>query len=302
MSSIEGLLKQKGVFGKFVSEETLRRILESRSLRWSRPSSFNDPFDFQVNFSLTLENSQTPTAVHNFDQILLEGPKKATGGHPVSKHVSSLVKDFYDGKRGLDDTRMAFQKFVDTSLAGIQKTVIDDGSSELNDIMVNSLIFCTSLEIQSLLMWAHYSDSHKGAFLLFQPQKNNDWGERLPINYSDVFPKIWKPEQLARVLTAQSKESLVGRPDDVRMAILTKSSQWDYEKEDRFIISDDTATPFSDRSFDENELSAVVLGCKFPTGDMVDLRNKYSSIFSKAGFFSSSKLDDQYSLRFETIK
>lgn len=211
-----------------------------------------------------------------------------------------IVKNL--SKRGLDDTLVLFKKFVDTSLAGIQKTVIDEGSSELNDIMVNSLIFCTSLEIQSLLMWAHYSDDHKGAFLLFRPQKNNDWGDRFPINYDNDFPRIWKPERLAHVLTAQSNDSLIGRTEDVRTAILTKSSQWDYEKEERFIISDDAETVPFDRPFDEDELSAVVFGCKFPTDNAVDLRNKYSSAFLKAGFFSSSKLDDQYGLRFEVLK
>ena len=302
MSSIDELLMQRGVFGKFVSEEVLKIILENRSLRWSRPSSFNDPFDFQVNFGIKLEVSLSAQAVLYFEKVLLEGPMKATGRDTVSTFINSLVRDFYDGKRGLDDTINLFQRFVDISLPRIQNTVIDEGSSALNDIMANSLIFCTTLEIQSLLMWSHYSDGHKGAFLLFQPKKNNNWGERFPINYDDDFPRIWRQEGILNELAGHSSESLIGHPEDVSTAILTKSSQWGYEKEERFIVSDNEAGHVSDRPFDEDELSAVVFGCKFPTDNSVDLRNQYSPTFSRAEFFSSSKLDDQYGLRFEALK
>jgi hypothetical protein len=44
--------------GKFVSKETLLKVLPNASLRWSRPASFNDPFDCNPRFApLTFSDS-----------------------------------------------------------------------------------------------------------------------------------------------------------------------------------------------------------------------------------------------------
>lgn len=301
VTSIDELINKKRTFGKFVSKDVLGKVLEGKALRWSRPRLFNDPFDFQIDFHIEMDEGVIESATIEFCRMLAERSAGYHNSHVASTAMKYLIEGFYAGERSLDQTVDLFKGYIKRIYKEIQCEVIGRSSSELSGILDKSLILCTTLEIRSLLMWSHYTEGHKGAFLLFRPLKDKFWGDKLPIHYDEKFPSIWTPEAFAKYATAQSDDGLLGDHADVTRAIMTKSSQWSYEREARFIISDDANTEFYDRNFEEDELTAVVFGCRFPADEAKKLKDQYSPAFSKAKFFSSRKLDGQFGLQYEAL-
>lgn len=89
-------------------------------------------------------------------------------------------------------------------------------------------ICCFSHSIESMLMWTHYSDEHKGFAVEYNlPQKENISRE--------VWPVFYK-EELYNLLPVLSKKPL--NKFGPVVAALHKSTDWSYEAEWRFISLD----------------------------------------------------------------
>ncbi|HWZ21683.1 MAG TPA: DUF2971 domain-containing protein, partial [Cytophagaceae bacterium] len=102
----------------------------------------------------------------------------------------------------------------------------------------------------SLLMWSHYADSHKGITLEYDVSKNDKIGAYLePVYYTnkmfDITPFFGK-----------SKDML-----PVKMAAITKAEDWQYEKEWRltFPIFDGNPNGF----YKIGNPVAIYLGARF---------------------------------------
>lgn len=120
-------------------------------------------------------------------------------------------------------------------------------------------MFCFSEKWDSLLMWAHYARSHQGVCLKLRLDLSDlpnpgDWFE--PVRYSKHYPDIYGED-----VKAKDEQAL-------RTLFLTKSVDWLYEKEWRYI------TRYNDCEhnkiikaecvhFPNLEVSAVYLGVRF---------------------------------------
>jgi hypothetical protein len=149
----------------------------------TNPKRFNDPFD--TKFEL----------------------KYAKRGHQLS-----------EGELRLADNRFFSQEFI---VSAAQEA--DSASKRAMDWERSQKfrICCFSEHWDSLLMWAHYADSHKGICLQFRYDDKKRppgcWFER--VRYSTHYPKIDESKAI------EFEETL----------LLTKSAEWMYESEWRFI-------------------------------------------------------------------
>ena len=98
-----------------------------------------------------------------------------------------------------------------------------------SDIMQDAVfVGCFSERNDALLMWSHYADEHRGlciGYNLHDLIKNYNC---FPVIYSDEMP--------------QGKELGLNKTDSLMKYILTKYSDWSYEKEWRIIQIDNTCT------------------------------------------------------------
>ena len=101
-------------------------------------------------------------------------------------------------------------------------------------------ILSLSKKKKNILMWSHYSDSHKGYVVgfdtthnFFQKKEKRQIAGLQKIEYSKIRPKIPSYEQIM----SQRKEDA---QQVVNSIFYTKSPHWEYEKEWRLIKSLDT--------------------------------------------------------------
>jgi hypothetical protein len=110
--------------------------------------------------------------------------------------------------------------------------MLDANLPKLNEVA--SSTFNTSVgvvsfteESKSLLMWAHYADKHRGFVIEFAP--DHPWFDRR-IRPDDEF--CW----LCRVRYQRERAALVATQTSGEDVYLTKSADWEYEKEWRVLV------------------------------------------------------------------
>ena len=127
-------------------------------------------------------------------------------------------------------------------------------SKHFESIIADTRIYCLVPEPDSILMWTHYADSHKGICLEFAVD-NPVFQQAAPIKYKRNYP-VWAP----------------GIHDDLGDFLLTKAEDWSYEKEYRIFASNDDAMPNGEPNhckligehvrLPPQALTGIILGCQ----------------------------------------
>ncbi len=174
-----------------------RDIIVNNRICFAAPSSFNDPFEGQVTISF---------------------------GAPLNQKFNFLTNYALDhGLQGSQANNWA-TRVLENSIAEPEAHIHDD----LRDAFRNRAGICTLSEINDdILMWAHYSDSHKGISIEFTPvtSVHLKWFENaVPVTYQKEFPAVQYYESCER---PTEKDALT--------AMATKSNHWCYEKEWRLL-------------------------------------------------------------------
>lgn len=123
-----------------------------------------------------------------------------------------------------------------------------DDRRQMDTATESAGILCLSECNDSLLMWSHYADAHRGICIEYSTSEEKLFGCSVDrVLYASVYPEM----------------SLADTPDLewVRRSLSTKSDHWNYEKEWRIFhqLGVKLAPP--------EELSAVILGCMMSDKD-----------------------------------
>lgn len=276
---------------KYCSADLAILSLEVGRLSWSSPVLFNDPFDNQMNMLLEEDRESM------VDDFLsrLEGAVKGevtldynlgTDSQPVQ--MLQLIKDDYPDQ---------YQNILTSVRASISESLngIDEKFSTLTGPILRAFallsILCLSKIKDSLLMWSHYADNHRGVVLEFKASsKESIFNQAKKVIYSKSFAKF------------NFKEMRDDSNSVIDKYVLTKNIDWNYEEEWRISIPlTDYKVPRELRSFDSNDLAALYLGCRISDSNkttIVSLRNRF---FPHAKIYQAEKSLEGFSLIFKEV-
>lgn len=177
-------------------------VLENLKIRFSQPSALNDPFEATalIRFSHTLEEDLE----NDIDEVMKE---------------NGITKDHLDyistQKEIFDELRSHLKKLTDPKNVG-------DEIMERMEFAQGVLSLSRTKE--SLLMWAHYGDSHKGYVLGLD--ENHSF-----FNSADMRGRSTKPINVT--YTTQRIHVNTDSEDYREQLLCTKSLEWAYEEEVR---------------------------------------------------------------------
>lgn len=227
----------------------LDKILINSELKFSKPTEFNDPFDYKISPEKTAE-------------------------------LDDVIAFLKQNNPKLSDTTVKLKA---------HELLITPG--KLDEIIQNSLeyivdpvgICCFSKISDSILMWSHYSDWHKGICFKFDILKDFDFFSiPLIVNYSSKYPiiNLWKNME-----------------EFIDILIKTKSNDWEYEEEIRV-----HKTPYGFYKFNKESLVGISFGCKAESKEI----NRVIALAKTNGYahlqFYKAKLKDfNYGFDFEFI-
>lgn len=197
------------------------------------------------------------------------------------------------------------EKFINKQIKGdgdYLKTIINEQKEfkkiyePLVEILNNYGVFCASKTCCNLLLWAHYAQKHQGAVIGLKPNLEKDSFLRLmcPVEYKNVRPyfSIKFPEPFDDSEEAINKIS--------NSLLYTKSLEWSYEQEVRFVIPDETkdGKP-SFLKFYPDELVELYLGCRMSDEDKDKVKQLARKMNPAVRIFHTKLSWQEYQLEFE---
>lgn len=274
-SFVHNIIPEKLYRYRKYNQDTIKD-LKTFIIRPSSPQFFNDPYDCQIfidkneifekiqNANFKYYISKWLELNPNFENLLSSAQKK------------SLSEAFDQSNQNLAITFKLF-------LPMFNKMVDEAIYQSLALIKQITKICCFSEDVKSPLMWAHYTDSHKGFAVEYdfrnystpcvscQNKCSQEHYESLfPIVYSiEKFnAKDFLSEYMLQIFMSNFSKNLFIPKDDI-LAIykifLHKSLDWEYEKEWRFISMCQNHPGIKVKP------SAIYLGCKMEQSNRNEL-------------------------------
>lgn len=177
-------------------------VIENLMIRFSQPSALNDPFEATalIRFSHTMERD-------------------------IERDVDSVMAEAGIGKNDPDyaETR---KKIIEELQADLQALTHPKrvGDEIMERMELAQGVLSLSRTNESLLMWAHYGDSHKGYVLGLD--ENHEFFKARDMRGNPTAPK--------NVIYSSKRIHVDADRDDYReMLLCTKSLEWAYEEEVR---------------------------------------------------------------------
>jgi hypothetical protein len=153
-------------------------------------------------------------------------------------------------------------------------------------------VACFSEIPNDILMWSHYASKHEGVCLGFE-----DLPSRLdvrPVQYRQSMPEI----RIADFLSKLSWEQL-------KVLLLTKSCQWAYEREWRFVHGERKFSSDNDPArgipFFPDELRRVIFGCRVSAERRHEIILLLKSWPTKIHFYQAHTHDSRFALRISRL-
>lgn len=210
------------------------------------PETFNDPYDCDF----LIENNFLDSRVSR--NMLIDSLSKRCA-------ITLEEKDSIRNTDNLEKTlKEILWKYFRARSQGLTQDLMEASFSAIQKVKEILRVVCFSEINDSVLMWSHYAQNHKGFCIEYD---FNDWDCRdylRPVQYVDERHYI-------RNNFADNLPSNAGR--EIMDAALYKSSEWSYEKEWRLVMSameilkpkfKDTIPTF----FLEEFITAVYIGAK----------------------------------------
>lgn len=139
-------------------------------------------------------------------------------------------------------------------------------------------LYCLSQRNDSILMWSHYSEDHKGYCLEFEATDQTPmFGAAQSVTYSDKYPVI-------DAIRTPNEEQ-------VDLVFLTKFSEWKYEQEWRIV--DHQRGPGT-HEYPRELLKGVVFGINMPEADKVWIRDWVGRRGHPIKFYQAARSDHEF--------
>ena len=173
-------------------------VFTRSELYFAKPSEFNDPFE-------------SKPMISGLDTL-----------NKRQEYVNNYIK------REFADVKYKDKQVLKKTLL-IRLANLDLITNDMHALLDKYGIFSSSEKWDQCLMWSHYSDSHKGFCVGFDFDKefDHDMGVAHKVKYSMYYPEF-TPEILIRDSDGNNEKLL-------ETTLATKSDEWSYEKEVRYI-------------------------------------------------------------------
>ncbi len=257
-------------FFKYMSTATAKAVLTKKTLRWSSPLLFNDPFDVPRELSFGITPEDIVQAQARRVSALIEHPPEDTS------HLEPRLRLAIDTVRkdmSLDLKQKLLLNLQEFSAAHRPTSKSMDALRELwRGWLPNHRILCLTESATHAAMWHHYADQYQGIVLEFRclDELDGAWLAAKPVTYPPQRPAIYTADGWAELFTMPNQAAIRAI---LHTAIYTKSPDWSYEAEWRvatFMRPTNTGL-FTDYDFDSRELAAIYFGPLTSSGDRQSL-------------------------------
>lgn len=191
-------------------------VLENRQVKFTPATELNDPFEGVPNARILDDTNYTETLFSRMAEK--EATAEIESGRLHASNKASFTASV------MERIRAEFEGNRAAAKAGLLEAI----QAGLRRYRILSLSRVPPDTAEALLLWAHYTDGHKG--LVFEFDENHDW-----ILGHDSSRRTFR--DLDEVDYRKTRPDLVNK-NVTRKCYLAKSEHWVYEKEFRLVRVD----------------------------------------------------------------
>ncbi len=246
--------------------EYRRKILSDNEIYFTSPAKFNDPFDCMI--PVLFEKSSLNEIAN---MIKLSRPELSSLAVPFTylcKAYGILDDEVFISKIRRGQRQYICEKIGIFSLSGVA---------------------------DNILMWSHYSDSHRGFCIEFNRRMLDDFlinqkcGKDLSVaarkvSYVNDFPLL--------------KLDLNDPERAPKNVVSTKAENWRYEKEIRYIMMNGAGKVVK---LPNGIISGVILGCRISSNDESEIIAILKNRPNRINLFRAKERGESFGLKFETM-
>jgi len=250
--------------------EIAKIILKNKTLRWSSPLEFNDPFDIPREIAVNISHETLKEASASKFIELIENPPETTD------HLDPRIKHLVDATK-----HKATPEMKEELIRKIRAEEFDPSQGENGLDMLRLMwrqmiplfrILCLSERYDVISMWLHYADKYKGVVieLLCDDNLDSAWLIAKAVKYGKPKLDLFDASGWAELLVLPHDDRLNMMYDTL---MYSKSEDWKYEREWRITSTakhGETRT-ISDYEFDSREIGRIFLGPHINKTDKTDL-------------------------------
>jgi hypothetical protein len=225
------------------------------------------------------------------------GDDAVVQGNPVGSMLALLRELAPD--ISADELRQQLLPGIGEAIEALERK-LPQTHAEMRAAITDLKILSFSEIFDNILMWAHYAQNHSGAVFRFTCVEELDsaWGAATPVNYQSAMPRLLDERQMIRLLSGQA-------PMDTKhifgSAVLTKATDWAYEREWRVIGGWNPRVEYEDIDFHEKEFTAIYLGCRIRPEDRDELIAVVREAYPHSLIFAGKKSDRSFGLEFSQV-
>lgn len=210
----------------------IKGVVGAGTIKFTHPSAFNDPFDCM--------------------------PSSKLGSFQDLKNINPRLYEFWAAQPGSPAQRLMSRE----RSKNVLREKIESGEL-LKQLLEESSVLSLSKIPDSVLMWSHYADFHRGAVVEFKIPVDNR-----PVNMEAVYQELIaldvdytsiRPALVYSGAKADGSEIL-------RQLFLAKSEHWAYEQESRVIKRTGGGGIFN---YNHELLHSVIVGARSEAYDQI---------------------------------
>lgn len=290
----------KECFYKFMTSSTAKSVLESSSLRWTKPSNFNDPFDHQVSF-------QFPYTQDEFASALATEIEKLVYGAEPTFTEKTLLSQMVQQMRARRD-QIPKEEVLTILFEGAKESadLSQDFQNNINTLMSATInqarVLCVTEHNNNVVMWSHYADSHKGVCIRLQciDEIDNNLLVARPVTYTSDFPVFLTLEDQINHLTG-TKTINTGKL--MANVAFMKHEDWEYENEWRIHRPHETGEgDYNDWTENPIVFGAIYFGCKINEKEAQELFKLVESKYPHMEIYQAKPSAIGFKIEYEKIK
>lgn len=254
------------------SDLNQRRSLLHKEIYFASPSQFNDPFDCFINY--------------RYD--LLSQEEKFKKYYQMTRAQDPLLSD--------DEVKRKAKKWLKEGL--LEKDKLLENNKIILRELINEQVGILSLTKtkEHILLWSHYSDSHRGFCL----------GYNLDILKADLATKYNKIEKIFYDVDVEylDKYPIIIPTDNIspseyiKIPFRTKAKFWEYEQEHRIFI---LGGPKEVTSLPADAIAEVIIGCNMPEKDKLEIEEFAIKSLPHASLYIAEMHHESFKLVFKKI-
>ncbi len=291
---------------KYATVDTARLILENRTLRWSSPELFPDPWELRADPPLPFDHLAINQAMLKTATAMIFTRDLPAGNlqHPLYKAIRRWRAEdrFHDEEEAYSALSELLSATANTLQVKLQKL-----SCAWHAMVSRARVLSFSDTVKDVNSWRRYADDYRGVALKFDNRDGGLLADAKPVEYTNTRPTLTTvKEQVEDLVGIKRAECFDTLRDKLTMKPKMDAGEreWrciQFEEDDDFSPGDDPVAWYIDHPWEAEDLRGIYFGCNISPADQQQLMDLANEKYQPVVFYRAQLSPETFDLEFERI-